>query len=107
MDTLAQKVDFNAIQGNALPNFKFTNLASIVVAAIPYIFAFSGIILLFLLIQAGFNLMLSKGDPKLTEKSMAQIVNSIIGFLIIFAAYWIVQLVGQVLGLGQIITIFK
>lgn len=81
-------------------------LGGIVSAVLPYLFAGAGLLLLFYLIWGGFSLMLSRGDPKAVESAKGRITNAIIGFVIIFVAYWLVQFLGQILGIGQFTPIF-
>lgn len=77
------------------PGFKsdFTNLSSIVTNAIPLLFSVAGLILLAYLIWGGFDYLTSMGDPKKAEAGKTKITNAVIGFFIIFAAYWITQLI--------------
>lgn len=77
------------------PGFKpeFTNLASLVNNAIPILFSIAGILLLLYLIWGGFDFLLSMGDPKKAEAGKGKITNAIVGFIIIFVAYWVVQIV--------------
>jgi hypothetical protein len=79
---------------------KFTNPASLVTKAMPIIFAVAGIILLGILIWGGFDYLTSMGDPKKAEAGKTKITNGLLGFIIIFAAYWIVQIIDYVLHLG-------
>lgn len=66
---------------------------------LPYIFVLSGIILIFFVIISGINLMLAAGDPKKSEEGKARLTSAIIGFTIIFATYWIYEIVRYILGL--------
>lgn len=102
--------NLNSIQQQGLPGAKFgvgTTIGTIVSAAVPWIFTIAGMLLLVYLIFGGIQLMLSQGDPKNTQAAKSHITNALIGFLIIFIAYWVVQLFGSVLGLTKITTIFK
>lgn len=101
-------IDFNQLQG-ALPNFNFTNktVGDIVKEVIPYLFGAAGLILLLYLIWGGFTLMLSRGDQKAVEAARARITTAITGFIIIFVAYWLVQILGLILGIEQFGQIFK
>ncbi len=109
MKNLAQNVDFNTIQSQGLPGFKFSTgtVGSVISALLPYIFAISGIILLLFLISAGISYMTSKGDPKAISSAQARITYALIGFVIILLAYWGAQAAGLILGLGSISNIFK
>lgn len=67
-------------------------------ALLPYIYVIAGLILLFMLIMGGLGLMTAAGDPKKVEASQGRITMALVGFLIIFISYFIVQLVEVMLG---------
>lgn len=102
---LAQAVpalDFNAIQNAGNPTAHFgvgTSIGQIISALLPYIFTVAGMLLLVYLIFGGLQMMTSQGEPKATAAARQHITNALIGFAIIFFAYWAVQLVGRILGL--------
>mgnify|MGYP001574020724 CR=1 FL=1 len=79
---------------------EFTNLASVVSNAIPFIFPIAGVLLLLYLVWGGFDFLTSMGDAKKVETARGKLTNAIIGFLIIFFAYWIVQILDNVFKLG-------
>ncbi len=83
-----------------------TNLSDIISLALKFVFPAAGVLLLVYLVLAGFSLMTSGGDPKAIQGAKGKITSAIIGFVIVFAAYWIVQLVGIILGLSDIQNIF-
>lgn len=104
---LAQKLILpgttDAIEGplNKDPNGpQFTNLASIATVALPYLFSIAGILLFLYLVWGGFDYLLAMGDPKKAETGKHKITNAIIGFVLIFAAYWITQIIDYVFKLG-------
>jgi hypothetical protein len=111
MKLLAQ-VDFTNLSGLRGPNnsyvtYPLVKLAAIVESAVPFIFTFAAMLLLVYLIFGGLQLMLSRGDPKATQGAKSHISNALIGFVIVFISYWVVQLFGLILGLNGIATIFK
>jgi hypothetical protein len=65
------------------------DLAGIFSVTIQVILGFLGIIFLFLTLQAGFKWMTSQGNEKTIEEAKASLKNSIIGLLIVLAAYGI------------------
>lgn len=77
--------------GNA-GKVEFASLASVVTKALSYLFPIAGLFLFMYLVWGGFNYLLSMGDPKKAEAGKNKITSAIIGFLLIFAAYWLVQL---------------
>lgn len=101
------KIDFNTLEGNATSTFAGKDIADIVASAIPYLLALAGILFLVYIVYGGISLMLSQGDPKAIESSKAKITNGLIGFIVVFCAYWIVQLAGNILGLNDIVNTFK
>lgn len=84
----------------ASSNFKFANssVGAIFSALLKYILPLAGIVLLFMLIMGGIGLMTAAGDPKKIQASQGRITMALVGFLIIFIAYFIVQLVEVMLG---------
>jgi hypothetical protein len=86
---------------------KFPNIAALINVLMRYVFVLSGIALLIVILSAGFTLLTSGGDVKAVEKGKKNLTNGLIGFILIFTAYWLVQLVGIVFGIPEIKDIFK
>lgn len=82
------------------------SLGDLISALIPYIFGISGIILVLMIVFSGFQMLTSAGDPKAMESAQKKLSGAIIGFVIIFTAYWIVQFIGKMLGIESFINIF-
>ena len=100
------QLDLNEIQSQGLPGFRFTTIGSVITAAIPYIFFFAGVALLLYIIMGGYTLMTSRGDQKAIAAGKERITHGLIGFIIVFTAFWVVQLVGNLLGLPDFNSIF-
>ena len=73
---------------------------------LPYLFYFAGIMLFIYLIAGGFQLMFSGGVPEKVQAGKGKITSALIGFLIVFFAYWLVQLLSKVIGIDPINNIF-
>lgn len=100
---LAQKLilpDSTGVIEGPLAEDKFPNLASVVTNALQFIFPVAGIFLLIYLVWGGFDYLTSMGDPKKAEGARTKMTHAVIGFVIIFAAYWIVQILDYVFKLG-------
>jgi len=80
------------------PTPQFGNLASIVNAFVTPILTLAGIALFLFMVIAGFKYMASGDDPKAKDSAKGQLTSAIIGFVIIFAAYWILEIVAAVFG---------
>lgn len=105
---LAQAVDFPNIIPNAFPGYTagridVTNmslkLGAIISAILPYIFVFSGLILFLFLIFGGFQLLASGGNPESVKSGQGKVTGALIGFIIIFVAYWLVEILQIVFGI--------
>lgn len=107
MDKLAQAPDFNTIN-QGLEGFKFkdASIGQIVTAILPYIFFVAGVALLLFFIFAGYRMMFSGGDPKAMADAKSKMTYAVIGFVIVFMAYWIAGFIGQFLGLSDFNTMF-
>lgn len=85
---------------NAAGKLQFTTLSDIVSNALPFVFGIAGIMLFAYIVWGGFDFLTSMGDPKKAEAGKNKITYAILGFVIIFVAYWIVQLVIYIFKLG-------
>ncbi len=80
--------------------FVFQDLGSVISKAVPIIIGLAGLGLLLMLISAGYTFMTSAGDAKKMEQGKQRLTYAIVGFLIVFGAYWVVQIVGIMFGKG-------
>jgi hypothetical protein len=64
----------------------------------------AGVILLFLLIGGGIGMIAGAGknDPKSVEQGKKAATSALIGFIVVFSAYWIVKLIETITGLSLI-----
>ncbi len=72
-----------------------------------YVLLIAGLLLLIYLIIGGFQYLTSSGDPKKTQEAQAKITQALLGFFIVFGAFWLVQLLASILGLEKIKQLFK
>jgi hypothetical protein len=98
-----EKIDFNQL-GKAIPNLKplfqpGSNLGAIISAILPYLFVIAGLLLLFYLIAGGFQMMISANDEKGLASAKGKITNALVGFLLLFISYWLVQIIEVILGI--------
>ncbi|MBI2591024.1 MAG: hypothetical protein HYW33_04140 [Candidatus Blackburnbacteria bacterium] len=102
-------INFDVLQDNLNQtgyNPQLNTLGGIVSAFVPYVFGLAGIVLFLYFIWGGFGIMMSHGDPKATAAGKDRITHAVIGFVIIFAAFWIVQILGLILGIPQFRNLF-
>lgn len=78
----------------------FTSLASLLSFLIPKILLFSGIIFFILIVIAGIGMVSGGGgdDSHAQEKAKMFLTYAVIGLMIIFGAYWILQVISFITG---------
>lgn len=75
----------------------FTDLGEIISKLLPYVFVLSGLILFVIIVMKGLELLTSGGNPKKTESAKEGLTAAIVGFLIIIASYWLIQILEYIL----------
>lgn len=75
----------------------FSKPSDMVNLVVRVVFIAAGIILFALVIGAGFTLI-SGGDGKNLDKAKTTLTGAIAGFMIMFAAYWIMQIISMLTG---------
>jgi hypothetical protein len=80
------------------------NVGLYVSAIITGAISIAGIILLFILIGGGIGMIsgAGKSDPQTVEKGKKAATSALIGFIVVFSAYWIVKLIESITGLNLI-----
>lgn len=85
---------------SVLPEWKLTNTGAVISAFLRYSAVLGGLALLAYLIMGGFQLLTSAGDSGKVKGGTDKITFAIVGFIIIFSAYWILQIVEYVFNLS-------
>jgi hypothetical protein len=83
-----------------------TNVGAIINRFIPYVFAAASFGLLLMIISGGYSILTSAGNPKGMEMGKQRITQGMIGFVIVFTAYWLVQIAGRIFGIVEINQVF-
>ena len=65
-----------------------------------FVFPIAGIILFVILVLGGFQMLTGAASSKGLEEGKQKITSAILGFIILFAAYWIAQLLELIFGIG-------
>lgn len=106
---LAQIFDKITLSPSPAPINPTTSLkiGDIITGILPYVFTITGILILVYLLLGGLQMMFAAGDPKKVQGAWGKITNAVIGFVIIFIAYWLTQLIGKIFNIQIINDIFK
>jgi hypothetical protein len=76
------------------------SIGDIVSQALTYVFPIAGILVFIYLLYGGLNLMIAMGNEEGIREGKAKITNALIGFIIIFVSYWLVQALEIILGVN-------
>jgi hypothetical protein len=104
---LAQ-VNFGELVGDKTPLLAGENstIGGLIGTAVRLFFPIAVFALLAMLISSGYQYMVSAGDPKSTAKAQQGITYAVVGFVIIFASWFIVNYFGTLLRITQITEMF-
>lgn len=105
MNKLADVDIQNVFLGSSNPNLSNVGGISLYVSAIVTgAISVSGIVLLFILIGGGIGMIsgAGKSDPQAVQKGKQAATSALIGFVVVFTAYWIVKLIEMITGLSLI-----
>jgi hypothetical protein len=77
-----------------------SSLSGLVTTFVNIAFVVAGVILLFFFIFGGIGMITNAGsdNAQQMEQSKKTVTSAIIGFIVVFASYWIVKLVEQITG---------
>ena len=95
----------NQFVGNSSGNLSDPTGVSVYVSnIITGAISVAGIILLFILIGGGIAMIAGAGksDPKAVETGKKAATSALIGFIVVFSAYWLVKLIETITGLSLI-----
>lgn len=82
------------------PNPTLTSFGPLVQGLVRNAFVLASVIFFILLIFGGFQVIVAAGDAKKAEQGKSAITGAVIGLLIIFGSFWIVQIIQVVTGIN-------
>ena len=88
-------VDIKTVFG---PAINFPNVGSLVSVLLPNILLIAGIIAFIAVIFSGIKVISSAGDAKAEEANKGAFTAAVIGLIIIFGAYFFLQITGTIVG---------
>ena len=74
------------------------SLGEVISKVLEYAYVFAGIALLVMLVTGGISLMTAAGNPDKAKEGYGKITGALIGFLIVFVSYFLVQIIEVMLG---------
>ena len=76
------------------------SLYELISLILPNAYVIAGLILFIYTLAGGFLIMTGASDPHQAESGKQIITNAILGFAILFASYWIIQIIQIITGLN-------
>lgn len=73
---------------------------------VDYLFGIIGALAVVMLVYGGFTFILSQGNPESIQHGVGIIISSVIGILVSFSAYFLVQFLGKAVGLSTDFGLF-
>lgn len=84
------------------PADKFTNpdnlIGDVLSNLLPISITFAGMILVIFIVLGGYQMLTNPTNPQAQEAGKTKITWAIIGFLVVFSAYWIMQIIQVMFG---------
>lgn len=89
-------VDLNALA----PNPKLTDWSTLAWVIVKNAFVLAGVISFVFIVLGGFGVIFGagSGDPKSMQAAKQKVTYAVIGLIIVVTSYWLVQLIGKVIG---------
>jgi hypothetical protein len=79
---------------------EYNSLGAFISSVLPNVYLIAGLILFFLIIFSGYGLLSAGGDQEKLKQSSKALTAAITGFLIIFASYWMIQIIEVLTGIN-------
>lgn len=79
---------------------RFRTPGGVISAATPYVFGIAGTILFVMIIFGALEVMNGANDPKSADNGRKRITTAIIGFVLLFAAFWVGQIIQVIFGIN-------
>lgn len=94
LDSLNPLVQF----GDPTVNESFTTPGGIISRALVFAFPIAGLILFVMLVWAGFEILGGATEKKSVEAGKQRATAAVIGFVLLFASYWLIQILEVMFG---------
>ena len=85
-------------QGDTASN-TYSSFGQLISNILPNVYIGAGLIIFFMIVAGGFLMIANSGNTDKQQEGKSIITAAIIGFVIVFTSYWIIQIVQIVTGL--------
>jgi len=78
----------------------YPNSGKLIDNILPNIYIAAGLIIFFMIVFGGFTVLTNAANPDKMKDGTKTITSAIIGLIVLFASYWIIQIVQVITGLN-------
>ena len=78
----------------------YSGAGSLINNILPNIYIAGGVVIFFMIIFGGFTIIANAGNPDKIKEGGKTITSAIIGLLVLFGSYWIIQIIQVVTGVN-------
>jgi hypothetical protein len=100
MNYLAQQAEININPSGQFANLSGIQFADLISIAVQFVLITAALVFFFILILGGIKWITSGGDKGKTEGARSQITAALVGLVIVFAAWAIIQLIEAFFGVS-------
>lgn len=79
---------------------EYTGVGSLINNILPNVYIAAGLVIFFMIVLGGFTIIANAGDPHKIQEGGKTITSAIIGLVVLFASYWIIQLIQVISGVS-------
>lgn len=79
---------------------EYTGVGALINNVLPNVYIAAGLILFFMIVFGGFTIISNAGNKDKIGEGTKTITSAIIGLLVLFASYWIIQIIQIVTGVS-------
>ncbi len=84
---------------NSTATVELSTPEGIINRLLAYLFPIAGMILFVMLVAGGAEMMIGAAGKKSVDSGKQRVTAALVGFILLFASYWIAQIVEQVFGI--------
>lgn len=86
-------------QGSAATS-EYSSTSSLINNILPNVYIAGGVVIFFMIVFGGFTIIAGAGNPDKIKDGTKTITSAIIGLLVLFASYWIIQIIQVITGVA-------
>ncbi len=76
----------------------YPNISALINNILPNVYVAAGLVIFFMIVFGGFTIVSNAGNADKIAEGTKTITSAIIGLLVLFASYWIIQMIQVITG---------